>query len=132
MRHYQHFVWFTLGLAVLAGLSGEGFGSPDTAAASRPQARLVAAKPAVLATMPAPAALTPETGEADPAAEPEVPAADLAALADPSRRFGGKGGAGPVRTGQGGPTPAQIDRLVASSRERSGSADQGDEATVAS
>lgn len=132
VRHYQYFAWFTLGLAVLAGLSGDAFGSQDAAAISPAPARMVAAKPIAPAAKSAPFALAAADEASEAAEELPLPAADLAALTDPSRQSGGKDGAKPVRKTPGGPTPGQIDYLVASSRERSGSVDQGDEPALAS
>lgn len=132
VRHYQYFACFTLGLGVLAGLSGDGFSPQVAAAAPAEYKQALAVKPSGLVGQPAPLSPFVEEEASEPSAEAPAAVPDLAALSDPAKTPVGTAGTKPVLTSKGGPNPGQIDRLVAASRERSGSMDQGDEPSLAS
>jgi hypothetical protein len=125
VRHYQHFAWFTLGLAILAGLGGETFGGQGGAAVARSIDGPPTLNPTGLAQRSSSFDLAAESDDLDaPASDVTAPAPDMALLTS-----GEKGKA--VVNPHAGPKPGQIGQLVAASRERSGSTDQGDEASLA-
>lgn len=135
-KGYHHFAWIVLGLAVLVAVAGSdaapaGADSPVQAA----QGHAIAAKPKARAALLAPPALV-EPGEsfADDMAGTESELALRAERAEEEDRghppLPGEARTGPQQVRAAAPprpSQADLDRLIASSRLRSGGVDQGDE-----
>ncbi|MFN3515536.1 MAG: hypothetical protein ACK4YM_00045 [Novosphingobium sp.] len=141
-KGYQRFAWVVLGLAVIVAMASNdvapaGAGSPMQAA----RRDAPAAKPGPGARAIAlPAAIEPDDGPDDSLAENgAAPSSEPALAAEPAELIKaqdrghpplpGTTRAGPqqVRAAPPRPSSAELDRLVASSRLRSGGVDQGDE-----
>lgn len=135
-KGYHRFAWIVLGMAVMVAVAGNdavpaGADSPVRTARSGTAAPGAAASP----ELEVPPALT-ELGESLPgdAVDAEAEPALVAETAEDEDRghppLPGEARTGPQQVRAAPPprpSPAELDRLVASSRVRSGGVDQGDE-----
>lgn len=135
-KGYHHFAWIVLGLAVLVAAAGGDVAAGGADSAVHPaQGQALAAKPKPSVALQAPPALTePDEGFADAAAETESePALAAEAVEEEDRGhppLPGEAKFGPQQVRAAAlprPSQADLDRLIASSRVRSGGVDQGDE-----
>lgn len=135
-KGYHHFAWIVLGMAVLVAVAGND-AAPAGADSPAQMARSDAptAQPKAAAALIAPPALA-EPGEsfAEDLAGTETGPALVAETAEEEDRghppLPGTAKTGPQQVRAAAPprpSPAELDRLVASSRVRSGGVDQGDE-----
>jgi hypothetical protein len=134
-KGYHHFAGIVLILAVAVAMAG-GDEAPAGADSPVQMARGDApvARPAAKAELAVPPALT-EPGESLPAEAAEVEAAEAETAEGEAQVRGdpplpGKATTGPRQVQAApppSPSPAELDRLLAGSRARSGGVDQGDE-----
>ncbi len=135
-KGYHHFAWIVLGLAVLvAAAGGDVVAAGAESSASPAQGQAVAAKPKANVALQAPSPLAePGEGFADAAAGTESEPALAAETVEEEDRghppLPGEAKFGPQQVRAAAPprpSQADLDRLIASSRVRSGGVDQGDE-----
>lgn len=135
-KGYHHFAWIVLGLAVLVAAAGgdvatAGADSPGQVAGRDATAVKPKAGPALAAP---PALVEPGDGPVEDAAGDESEPVLVAETAEEDDRghppLPGEAKTGPQQFRPAAaprPSQADLDRLVASSRMRSGGVDQGDE-----